>query len=63
MENVKHYFHPMSKVPALVDGDVVFGGLLAFFERSPLMEPSPRVAALVERIKARPAYQASPGGA
>ena len=42
--------------------DVVFGGLLAFFSGSPLMKTSPKVAAYVERIKARPAYQASHAG-
>ena len=39
--------------------DVVFGGALAFFVGFGTIEASPRVAAYVERIKARPAYQAS----
>jgi glutathione S-transferase len=39
--------------------DVVFGGELAFLIGFKSMDASPRVAAYVERIKARPAYQAS----
>ncbi len=39
--------------------DVVFGGALDFFTQFKLMEASPKVAAYVERIKARPAYQAA----
>ncbi len=42
--------------------DVVFGGALAFFSGFNMMKASPRVAAYVERIKARPAYQASHAG-
>jgi len=37
--------------------DVVFGGALAFFGGFKMMEASPKVAAYVERIKARPVYQ------
>ena len=39
--------------------DVVFGGALALFSGFKMMELSPKVAAYVERIKARPAYHAS----
>jgi glutathione S-transferase len=39
--------------------DVVFGGLLDFASRFDWMKPSPKVAAYVERIRARPAYVAS----
>jgi glutathione S-transferase len=39
--------------------DVVFGGALAFFGGFRMMEPSPKVAAYVDRLKARPAYVAS----
>ncbi len=39
--------------------DVVFGGALALFSGFKMMELSPKVAAYVERVKARPAYQAS----
>ena len=39
--------------------DVVFGGMLDFSIRFDWMEPSPRVVAYVERIRARPAYQAT----
>ena len=42
--------------------DVVFGGALAFFSGFKMMKASPKVAAYVERIKARPAYQASHTG-
>ena len=42
--------------------DVVFGGALAFFSGFNMMKASPRVAAYLERIKARPAYQASHTG-
>jgi len=42
--------------------DVVFGGTLDFCIRFDWMEPSPRVSAYVERIRARPAYQATHGG-
>ncbi|MEE8509181.1 MAG: glutathione S-transferase family protein [Myxococcota bacterium] len=42
--------------------DVVFGGALAFFSGFEMMKASPKVAAYVERIKARPAYQASHAG-
>ncbi len=42
--------------------DVVFGGALAFFSDFGMMEASPRVAAYVERLKARPAYVASHAG-
>ncbi|MCP5181935.1 MAG: glutathione S-transferase family protein [Pseudomonadales bacterium] len=39
--------------------DVVFGGLLDFSMRFGWMEPSPRVAAYVGRLRARPAYAAT----
>ncbi len=39
--------------------DVVFGGALALFSDMNMMKASPKVAAYVERIKTRPAYQAS----
>ena len=39
--------------------DVVFGGELAFLNGFGAMEASPKVAAYVERIEARPAHQAS----
>ncbi len=39
--------------------DVVFGGTLDFSVRFNWTTPSPRVAAYVERIRARPAYKAS----
>ena len=39
--------------------DVVFGGALAFFTGFNMLEASPKVAAYLERIQARPAYQAS----
>jgi glutathione S-transferase len=39
--------------------DVVFGGLLDFSIRFDWMKASPKVAAYVERIRARPAYQAT----
>jgi glutathione S-transferase len=39
--------------------DVVFGGLLDFASRFGWMEPTPKVAAYVDRIRARPAYQAT----
>ena len=42
--------------------DVVFGGALALFSSLKMMELSPKVAAYVERIKTRPAYQASHAG-
>lgn len=42
--------------------DVVFGGTLAFFSGFGMMEASPRVAAYVDRLKARPAYAASHAG-
>jgi len=42
--------------------DIVYGGALAFFSGFNLMESSPKVAAYVERIKARPAYQATHAG-
>ncbi len=42
--------------------DVVFGGALALFARFKMMEASPKVAAYVERLKARPAYMASHAG-
>ena len=37
--------------------DVVFGGTLAFLCQTGMLEPSPRVAAYVERIQARPAFR------
>ena len=39
--------------------DVVYGGTLDFSIRFDWTQPSPRVAAYVERIRARPAYQAT----
>ncbi len=39
--------------------DVVFGGELAYLKGFEIMEASPRVAAYVDRVTARPAYQAS----
>ena len=39
--------------------DVVFGGALAFFGGFNMIELSPKASAYVDRIKARPAYQAS----
>ena len=39
--------------------DIVFGGSLAFFTGFGMLKPTPKVAAYVDRIKARPAYQAS----
>lgn len=39
--------------------DIVFGGALAFFSGFGMMEPTSRVSAYVDRIKARPAYQAT----
>ncbi len=42
--------------------DVVFGGALAFFSGFGMMEPTPRVSAYIDRIKARPAYQATHQG-
>ena len=39
--------------------DVVFGGLVDFSIRFGWLDPSPRVAAYAERIRARPAYQAT----
>ncbi|CUB04548.1 glutathione S-transferase family protein [Marinomonas fungiae] len=39
--------------------DVVFGGLLDFAVTFKWMEPSSKVAAYVERIRQRPAYQAT----
>ncbi len=42
--------------------DVVFGGALAFFVGFKMMEASPKVAAYMERLKARPAYVASHAG-
>ena len=39
--------------------DVVFGGTLDFSIRFNWTQASPRVAAYVERIRARPAYQAT----
>ena len=42
--------------------DVVFGGALAFFSGFQMMEASPKVAAYLERLKARPAYGASHSG-
>jgi len=41
--------------------DVVFGGALCFFAGFGMLDASARVAAYVERIQARPAYQASNG--
>jgi glutathione S-transferase len=37
--------------------DIVFGGTLDFSIRFNWMEPSPKVVAYVDRIRARPAYQ------
>ncbi len=42
--------------------DVVFGGALAFFAGFNMMEASPKVAAYLDRIKARPLYQATHAG-
>jgi len=42
--------------------DVVFGGTLDFSIRFQWIEPSPKVAAYVERIRARPAYRATHAG-
>lgn len=42
--------------------DVVFGGTLDFSMRFGWMEPSAKVVAYVERIRARPAYKATHGG-
>jgi len=42
--------------------DVVFGGLLDFSIRFGWMQASPKVEAYVERIRARPAYQATHAG-
>ena len=42
--------------------DVVFGGTLDFAMRFGWMEPTPKVAAYVERLRARPAYKATHGG-
>lgn len=42
--------------------DVVFGGLLDFSIRFGWMKASPKVAAYVERIRARPAYQTTHAG-
>jgi glutathione S-transferase len=42
--------------------DVVFGGLLDFSIAFDWFKPSARVAAYVERIRARPAYQATHAG-
>jgi glutathione S-transferase len=42
--------------------DVVFGGALAFFSGFGMMEPTSRVSAYIDRIKARPAYQATHQG-
>ena len=42
--------------------DVIFGGALAFFSGFGMMEPTPRVSAYIDRIKARPAYQATHQG-
>ncbi|MCP5182070.1 MAG: glutathione S-transferase family protein [Pseudomonadales bacterium] len=39
--------------------DVVFGGMLDFSMRFGWMEPSPKVLAYVQRLRARPAYQAT----
>jgi len=39
--------------------DVVFGGTLAFFRQFGMIEATKKVAAYVERIQARPAYQQS----
>ncbi len=42
--------------------DVTFGGALAFFSGFGMMEPTRRVSAYIDRIKARPAYQATHQG-
>lgn len=42
--------------------DIVFGGMLDFSIRFNWMNASPKVAAYVERIRARPAYQATHAG-
>lgn len=42
--------------------DVVFGGALAFFTGFNMLKATPKVAAYVERIKERPAYQATHQG-
>lgn len=42
--------------------DVVFGGTLDFSIRFDWLKPTPKVAAYVERIRERPAYQATHGG-
>ncbi len=42
--------------------DIVFGGLLDFASRFGWMEPTQKVAAYVDRIRARPAYQATHAG-
>ena len=42
--------------------DVVFGGTLDSLVLLAGLEPSPRVAAYVERVRARPAYQATHAG-
>ena len=39
--------------------DVVFGGALDFFSGFNMLKASPKVGAYVERIRSRPAYQAS----
>ena len=39
--------------------DIVFGGALALFSDFKMMNLSPKVAAYVERIKARPIYKAT----
>jgi glutathione S-transferase len=42
--------------------DVVFGGFLDFASRFKWLEPSPKLAAYLDRIRARPAYQATHAG-
>lgn len=42
--------------------DVVFGGTLDFLVVLSGLEPSPRVAAYLERLRGRPAYQATHAG-
>ena len=42
--------------------DIVFSGALAFFTGFNMLDPSPKVAAYVQRLKARPAYAASHPG-
>ena len=42
--------------------DVVFGGTLDFAIRFDWMKPSPKVAAYVERLRARPLYQETHAG-